>query len=180
MKGTLRGVALAVAVLAASPAMAFDNYTFTAALYGGFGGSLDVSDEDPFDQTALQIAGGVLMQERTFAVLRVGRIEFENDHLFADRLGAELEFLNLSGEYRFRQPAYDFGLFIGVGSYRLSGKTPFGGENDETVIGFALGATGDFDLTRHLSIVAEIDFHYALFDEANLYGAALAGLAVHF
>ena len=164
----------------AGPARAFDNYTFTAAIQGGVGGSLDVSGEEPFDASALQLSIGMVTQDRTLAVVRMGRLEFDDDHLFAGRLGAEVEYLNVAGEYRFRQPAYDFGLFMGLGAYRISGDPIGFVADEETVLGFTLGATGDFDVTRHLSIVAEFDFHYALFDDANLYGLALAGLAIHF
>ncbi len=167
-------------MLAPGPAMAFDNYTFVAAVQGGLGGSLDVDGEEPFDQSALQLSFGMLTQDRTLAVVRVGRLEFDDDQPFAGRLGAEVDYLNVAGEYRFRQPTYDFGLFLGLGAYRVSG-TPLGPvEKEETAFGFALGVTGDFDLTRHVSVVAEVDFHYALFDDANLYGVALAGVAIHF
>lgn len=185
MRRTVRRAFLAAAVLApllaASPAMAFDNYTFTAALFGGYGGVLDGEDQGPFDESALQLAVGMLTQDRTHAIVRLGRLEFDDDHLFANRFGAEVEYLSLAGEYRFQQPAYDFGLFVGIGAYRVTGRElGFVEEEEEEALGFALGATGDFDMTRHLSFVAEIDFHYALFDEAELYGVALAGLAVHF
>lgn len=184
MKRTLGRAARVAAVLAATvaagPAMAFDNYTFTAAIQGGLGGSLDVDDAEPFDQSALQISVGMLTQDRTLAVVRAGRLEFDDDEPFAGRFGAEIEYLNVAGEYRFRQPAYDFGLFLGLGAYRISGDPVGPVADEETALGFVLGATGDFDITRHLSVVAEIDFHYALFDDANLYGVALAGLAIHF
>jgi hypothetical protein len=173
-------VALAAAVGAGSPALAYDDYTFTAAVMGGLGGSLDVAREDPFDASALQIAFGMLTQERTFVVLRAGRLEFDRDHLFAGRFGNEVEYVNVAGEYRFRQPSYDLGLFLGVGDYRASGSPVGDAQAEEEVLGFTLGVTGDFDVTRRLSFVAELDLHYALFDDANLYGAALAGLAVHF
>jgi hypothetical protein len=166
--------------LAAGPAVAVDNYTFTAAIQGGFGGSLDVSGEQPFDESAFQLSFGMVTEERTLVVVRAGRLEFDDNHLFAGRLGAEIDYLNVAGEYRFRQPAYDFGFFLGVGAYKISGEPAVAIAREEQVIGFALGSTGDFDLTRHLSFVGEVDFHYVLFDDAKFYGVALAGLAIHF
>ena len=180
MKRTLRWAALAAVGLVAAPALALDTYTFTAALQGGLGGSLDVDGEDPFDQSAVQMTFGMLTQDRTHAVVRLGRIEFDSDRALDGRFGAEVEYLNVAGEYRFRQPAYDFGLFLGVGAYRVSGDPLPGVDGEEEAVGFVLGATGDLDLSRHFSIVGELDFHYALFEEADLYGAALVGVAVHF
>lgn len=180
MKRSIGGAALAAFVLAAAPSAAIDTYTFTAAIQGGVAGALDTEGEEPFDHSALQLALGMLTQDRTHAFLRLGKLTFDEDEPFAGRLDAEIEYLNVAGEYRFRQPAYDFGLFLGIGAYRVSGEPLVGFESEEEAIGFALGATGDFDVSRHVSIVAEIDFHYALFDDANLYGAALAGVAVHF
>ena len=180
MKRTLRWAALVAIGLLSAPALALDTYTFTASLQGGLGGSLDVDEEDPFDQSAVQLAFGMLTQDRTHAVVRLGKLEFDSDRPLAGRFGAEIEYLNVAGEYRFRQPAYDFGFFVGIGAYRVSGDPLPGIVGEEETVGFVLGATGDFDLSRHFSIVAELDFHYALFDEANLYGAALVGVAVHF
>lgn len=180
MRRTVRWTVLATALLVSSPALALDTYTFTAAIQGGLGGSLDVSGEQPFDQSAWQLMAGMLTQDRTLVVVRAGKLDFDENRPFAGRLGAEIEYVNIAGEYRFREPAYDLGIFLGVGAYRISGDPLAGVDREEETLGFALGATGDFDLTRHFSIVGEIDFHYTFFDDANLYGAALAGVAVHF
>jgi hypothetical protein len=180
VKRTLRWAALAAFGFVSAPSLAFDNYTFTAALQGGLGGALDVDGEDPFDQQAVQLTFGMLTQDRTHAVVRLGRLEFDADRPLGGRFGAEVDYVNVAGEYRFRQPAYDFGLFLGIGAYRVSGDPLPGIEDEEEAVGFVLGATGDFDVSRHFSIVGEVDFHYALFDDANLYGAALVGVAVHF
>jgi hypothetical protein len=180
VKRTLRWAALVVCGFVSIPALALDTYTFTASLQGGLGGALDVDGEDPFDHSAAQLAFGMLTQDRTHAVVRLGKLEFDSERAIGGRFGAELEYVNIAGEYRFRQPAYDFGFFLGVGAYRVSGDPLPGVEGEEEAVGFVLGATGDFDLSRHFSIVGELDFHYALFDEADLYGAALVGVAVHF
>lgn len=170
------GCAAVAAALGAGAARAEDGYTFTASLAGGFAGAFDVQAERDFDHPALQASFGMFTAERTLTMVRVGRFDLDSDRPFAGRLEAELDYANVAGEYRFRQAAYDFGLFVGLGGYQLQGA----GRDDETALGLALGFTGDFDLTRRLSVVAEVDAHYVFFDDANFYGAALVGLAVHF
>ena len=63
---------------------------------------------------------------------------------------------SIAGEYRFRQPSYDFGIYLGLGGYELAGDDFFEGEVDDRGLGLALGFTGDFDLTRRLSVVVEL------------------------
>lgn len=173
------GCAAVAAALGAGAARAQDGYTFTASLAGGFAGAFDTDGERDFDHPTLQAAFGMFTNDRTLSVVRVGRVDLDADRPFAGRLEAELDYANVAGEYRFRQAAYDFGIFLGVGGYRVSGDA-FAGETSESALGAALGFTGEFDLTRRLSLVAEIDFHYVFFDDESLHGAALAGLAVHF
>lgn len=170
---------LTVAGLGASAVSAQEPYTFTAALAGGLAGTFDSDEGGGFDQLALQGSVGMFTTDRTMTVLRVGRVSFDSQQAVAGRFDAELDFANVAGEYRFRQAAYDYGFFFGVGAYRIAGIRG-GAEDDETALGAALGFTGDFDLTRRLSIVAEVDVHYAFFDDAEFYGAGLAGVAIHF
>jgi hypothetical protein len=170
------GCAAVAAALGAGAAPAQDGYTFTASLAGGFAGAFDADGERDFDQPALQAAFGMFTNDRTLTVVRVGRVDLDTDQPFAGRLEAELDYANVAGEYRFRQSAYDYGFFLGLGGYRLQGD----GRDDETALGVAIGFTGDFDVTRRLSFVAEVDAHYVFFEDVNFYGAALVGLAVHF
>lgn len=170
------GGAAVAAALGAGAARAQDDHTFTASVAAGFAGAFDAEGERDFDRPTLQAAFGMFTADSTLTIVRVGRIDLDSDRPFAGLSDAQLDFANVAGEYRFRQSAYDFGLFVGLGGYRLQGD----GGDDETALGVALGFTGDFDLTRRLSIVAEIDAHYVFFDDVNFYGAALVGLAVHF
>jgi hypothetical protein len=162
-------------------AAAQERYTFTAALAGGLAGVLDDAGAGgrDFEHPALQAMFGMFTDERTLTTLRVGQIAFDAPRAVAGLTDAELQYVDVAGEYRFRQTAYDFGIFLGVGGYRVSGDA-IAGETSESALGAALGFTGEFDLTRRLSLVAEIDFHYVFFDDESLHGAALAGLAVHF
>lgn len=156
-----------------------ENYLFTASLAGGLAGAFDVDNQRDFDHRALQAGFGMYTNDRTLTTVRAGRITFDSRQAFEGLFDAELDFVNVAGEYRFRQAAYDYGLFVGIGSYRIRGEGGLGGD-DQSALGAALGFTGDFDLTRRLSLIAELDLHYVFFDDANLYGVALAGLAVHF
>jgi hypothetical protein len=176
----LLAVALLVVAVAPNAARAQDDFTFTAGLLGGFGGSFDDSSDADLDHRAVEIAAGMVTNDRTLTMVRFGQLEFDSDLSVEGLLDAELTFLTIAGEYRFRQPSYDYGVYLGLGGYELSGEDFFDGEVDDRGLGLALGFTGDFDLTRHLSVVVEISAHYAFLDRADLYGLALGGLAVHF
>lgn len=173
------GIALTILTIAgASAAGAQDSSTFSLGLASGLGGALDERESD-FDHSALQISAGMLTAPRTWTVVRLGRLGVDDDESIGGLSGAELEYALISGEYRFRQPTYDFGFSLGLGFYRLEGD--LGGSTvEEEALGLGLGLSGVFDLTRHLAVTAEVDFHYAFLDDANLYGVALVGLAVQF
>lgn len=172
-------LALALAALALpASASAQDSFTYRLGVLGGIGGSADADDNDELSQKALQLSFGMITNVRTLAVVRAGRIEF--DEPIQGLSGAELEYINIAGEYRFHQLYYDFGLFLGLGSYRLSGRLPGGGDS-ESALGATFGVLGDFDLTRHLALTAEASAHYAFFDDRpNVYLTALGGLAIRF
>jgi len=163
----------------ADSAAAQESYTFTAGIAGGLGGAFDLDDSQAFDHSAAQLSLGMYTADRTLTSLRAGRLSFGTDVVVDNLTDAELDYLTIGGEYRFRQAAYDFGFFLGLGGYRIDGQGLAGAE-DHSALGATLGLTGDFDLTRRLSILAELDFHYVFFDETNFYGAALVGVAVHF
>jgi len=164
-----RSCAIVLVVLGwgVAQAGAQETHSFTAFVSGGVAGAFDPDGTSDFGTDA-----------RTLVVVRAGRLSIA-DGLAGDLLDAEIDYANVAGEYRFRQPAYDFGIFLGLGAYRLEGVGP-GGASRESKLGVALGFTGDFDLTRRVSLLAELDLHYALFAETRLYGAALVGVAVHF
>jgi len=172
-------VLLVAAGLDGGVAWGQESYLFTASLAGGLAGAFDVDGSRSFDHPTLQAGFGMFTNDRTLTVVRAGRIAFDPEQELAGWRDAELDYVNVAGEYRFRQAAYDYGVFLGLGAYRLRGDGGFG-DDEETALGAVLGFTGDFDLTRRLSLIVELDLHYAFFDDANLYGAGLAGLAVHF
>ena len=117
---------------------------------------------------------------RTLVVVRAGRLSIDGDPAFERFASADLEYVNIAGEYRFAQPTYDFGTYLGIGGYRMSGDLFAGGEDSESDLGFVIGLTGDFDMTRNLSVIGEVSGHYAFLDDANIFAMANIGLAVHF
>lgn len=170
-----------VAGLALSPALpAQDSSTFVASLAGGIGGSFDAGHGHEFDHRALQVGVGMLTNDRTWTMLRAGRLDFDRNYDIGGLDHAELTYVTLAGEYRFRQPSYDYGIYLGLGGYELSGRDALLGDTSENGLGLAFGLTGDFDVTRHFSLVAEFSAHYAFLDRADVYGLALGGVAVHF
>jgi hypothetical protein len=176
----LLAIALLVAAAVPGALRAQDDYTFTAGLLGGFGGSFDDSSDADLDHRAVEAAVGMVTNDRTLTVARFGQLEFDSDLSVEGLFDAELTFLTIAGEYRFRQPSYDYGVYLGLGGYELAGEDLFDGEVDDRGLGLALGFTGDFDLTRRLSVIVELSAHYAFLDRADLYGLALGGLAIHF
>lgn len=182
MKRSIPLLLVALAALAgARTAAAQDRGTFAVGLLGGIGGAFDAEGgRQDFDHHALEASFGMLTNDNTMVVARVGELELENDLGAEDLFDARLRFATVAGEYRFRQPSYDFGIYLGLGGYELEGETFFGDAEEERVLGLAFGVTGDFDVSRHLSAVVEFAAHYAFFDRADLYGVALGGVAVHF
>lgn len=174
-----RAVVLAALGLCAAAAGAQEPYSFTAFVAGGAAGAFDAEESSDFGQQALQAGFGLYTDSRTLVVLRAGRLAIADGLAGSGLVDAELDYANVAGEYRFRQPAYDFGIFLGLGSYRLAAEGATGSQ-EQSELGAVLGFNGDFDLTRRLSLVAEVDLHYVLFEETRLYGAALVGVAVHF
>ncbi len=62
----------------------------------------------------------------------------------------------------------------------MNGDLLLGGEDSESDLGFVIGLTGDFDVTRNLSVIGEVSGHYAFLDDANIFAMANLGLAFHF
>ncbi|MEO7972168.1 MAG: hypothetical protein ABIU84_01165 [Thermoanaerobaculia bacterium] len=157
-----------------------ESYTFTLGLLGGIGGPLDAEPDPGLSQTSWALAAGMVTAPRTLVVVRAGRLAIEGDPAFERFSQADLEYVNIAGEYRFAQPTYDYGTYIGLGYYRMNGDLLAGGESSETDLGIVLGFTGDFDITRYLSVIGEISGHYVFLDDASIYAMANIGLAVHF
>jgi hypothetical protein len=157
-----------------------ETYTFTLGLLGGVGGALDADPDPGLGQESFMVEAGMITASRTLIVVRAGRLAIEGEPDFERFSKADLEYINIAGEYRFAQPTYDYGLYIGLGYYKMNGDLLIGGDASENDLGIVLGMTGDFDVTRHLSVVAEISGHYVFLEDANIFGMANVGLAIHF
>lgn len=184
MKLSIRLVPFVIALAAVAAPLAAaeqqESYTFTLGLLGGVGGSLDADPDPGLAQRSWELAAGMVTAPRTLVVVRAGRLSIEGDPAFERFSKADLEYVNVAGEYRFAQPTYDYGTYVGIGYYRLNGDLLAGGEDSESDLGIVLGLTGDFDVTRYLSIIGEVSGHYVFLGDASIFAMANVGLAVHF
>ncbi len=165
----------------ALPAAAQDRYTYTVGVLGGLGGSTDSNDFTAFEGNSFQVNLGMVTTARTHVVVRLGRIDLGTDDGFEGLDNAELEYTNIAGEYKFNPGYYDFGMYLGLGAYKLKGDPRPGAVDGETSLGGVFGIDGDFDITRHISFIAEGAAHYVFFDEySKIFLSAGAGIAFHF
>ena len=165
---------------AAGAAQAIEPYLMSFGVLGGIGGPVDAAAPDPgIDQEVLQLQVGMLTEPRTLVVLRVGRIEMDDDAQLGELSGPSLEYATIAGEYRFFKEWYDSGIFLGLGGYRLQGDRG-GRADDDTAVGVTLGVTGEIEMTQMFSVVAEVAGHWADLDANQLFAAGQVGLAVKF
>ncbi len=174
-------VAAAAALALPGAAHAQESYTFTVGVFGGLGGSVNADVGDSLDNSGFQLDLGMVIQPQNHLVLRIGQLGLDGDGRFEDLTDADLTYATIGGEYKYRHPYYDSGMYLALGGYRLSGNDFFDGESeDDTAVGLALGVTGDFPITRWLSFQIEISGHYADFESASVFAMGHGGLAVHF
>jgi hypothetical protein len=155
-------------------------YNFTASLLGGVGGSTDADPGNGLDNLALQLGFAFVTESRTQLGFRLGNFDLGSETLFGSLRNADLTYLTVSGEYRFREAYYESGVFLGLGGYQLQGTGPTGRSENETAAGLTLGFTSEFKVSRRLAIQLELAGHYADFDEAQIFVTGLAGVAFHF
>jgi len=164
-------------------AAAQDIYNWTVGLMGGIGGSADVKPGSRnFGNGSYQLEGLALTEPRTVLGLRVGHLALGgNDTLFGSRVGADLSYLTLAGQYMYEESYYDSGVYLGIGGYRLGGRDAVSGlSTSKTAIGGVLGLTGEFRTTRHIGILVELSAHYIDVRNSHIFGMAHGGLAFHF
>ena len=181
-----KSVLAAVALVAAGSASELaaqqqqENYTFTLAVMGGIGGSFDADPDPGLSNSSFLVQAGLVTEPRTLVSIRAGKLDLDGDDGFEGYTEAELQFVNIAGEYRFRQSYYDYGIYLGVGYYKVDGDLRIGGDASESDLGAVVGLSGDFDITPHFSVVGEVSAHYAFLDSAAIYGMAHLGVAFHF
>lgn len=181
LKSSIIALAAAAALAVAAPAAAQELYTFTVGAFGGIGGSFDAEPGDELDNTGFQLGLSMITEPRTRIALRAGRLGLADGERFESLFDADLSYLTVAGEYRFKESYYAPWAYIGLGAYRIQGDEVFaGGDGDDTAVGVVLGLVGEFTITRHLDFVAEASGHYVDFDDANVFAMGHAGLAFHF
>jgi hypothetical protein len=165
---------------AASAARAQDNHSMAVTLLGGVGGSSDADPGSGFGNRAFQLGFNLVTEPQTAVGVRLGRLDLSDEERFGALADAQLDYLQVGGEYRFHEGYYESGIYLGLGGYRLRGDRADGSDASETALGGELGLLGDFSLTRNLALRVELSGHYVLFDDARMFAMAQAGLAFRF
>jgi hypothetical protein len=174
---------LAGALALPAAAAAEDLYDWTVGLMGGVGGSADVKPGSrDFSNGSYQLEGLLLTEPRTLVGIRVGHLSLGGkDTLFGSRLGADLSYATIAGQYLYEETYYDSGIFLGAGAYRLGGKDAVTGASaSKTAIGGVFGVTGEFRAARRFGLVIELSAHYIDVRQSHIFAMAHGGLAVHF
>jgi len=158
-----------------------EQYNYSVGLLGGIGGSVDADPGDSLGNTGYQLNLNMVTEPRTLLGLRAGQMALDDDGLFGSLTEAELSYVTVSGEYRFRQSFYDSGFYLGLGGYRLEGTAFSGGDGEQTSVGAVVGATGDFPINNWLGVMVEFSGHYVVdFDDAQFFVMGHGGLAIRF
>jgi len=178
----LLGRLLLIAGLLLLPAAAGaqELYTYTVDILGGIGGSFDADPGSSLTNTGFQVNLGIVTEPHTQVVLRTGKLGLDKDTFFGSLRDADLSYVTVGGEYLARQAFWDSGIYLGLGGYRLNGTQASGRSREETSWGLAVGVTGELPITQHLGVLAEVSGHYINFNEAQFFGMAHAGIAIHF
>lgn len=172
------GLSVLLSLHVSSALFGQEPYLFRIGLTGGTGAALDAQGNASFEAQALQVALGMVTNERTQVSARFGRIDF--DRPIEGLSKAQLHYALVGGEYRFSQGFYDFGITLGLGGYELEGRE-MGTSRRFSAIGLGLALLGDFDISQRLALTAEANLHYAFFDRSpQLFAAGLVGVAFRF
>ncbi len=172
-------VLLALCGLLPAPAQAQELYNYTVFGSFGLGGAPGSDTDDSLGNNGYQLGFSLVTEPRTHLGLRLGELSFD-DEPQGGLLDADLTYLTLGGEYRFRETYYDSGIYLALGGYRLEGTDALGNSDEETAVGLALGLTGEFDINRRFGVLVELSGHYTDLDAFDLLVLGHIGLAVHF
>ena len=155
-----------------------EKYPFRVSAFYGLGGAID-SDEggSSFDNSSYQLGFSWISEAYIQVGIRYGELSFDEGP--GGRLGSDLTYATIGGEYLFNEGYYTSGIYAGLGWYGLEDdELPEFGSDD--AIGLALGVTGDFRLTDRFSIVVELSGHYTDLDDVDLLAMGHAGVAFRF
>ena len=165
--------------LSVSAVAAQEVSTYSVALLGTLGGSLDAEPGDDLTNTGFQVNLGMWTEPGTQVVIRAGQVALGKDDLFNSLTDADLTYATIGGEYRSRASYYDSGIYMSLGAYRLTGDR-LGRQEEETAPGLSIGVTGEFRINRWTGVLIEFSGHYADFDDSQVFGLGNAGVVFRF
>jgi hypothetical protein len=162
-------------------ARAQDKYPYRASAFIGLGGPISSGDDDSssLDNSSYQLGFSWISDTDILVGVRYGQVDFGDDEGIGGRSGSDLTYATIGGEYLFNEGYYTSGVYLGLGWYDV-GEDDLGVIESDSAIGFALGLTGDFQLTQRFSILVELSGHYTDLDDADLLAMGHAGVAFRF
>lgn len=167
-------------LIAPAAASAQESYNYSVGILGGLGGSLDADPGDSLTNTGYQLNLSMVMEPQTHVGIRAGQLKLDEDEVFNSLTDADLSYVTVGGEYRFRESFYESGIYLALGGYRVEGTGLDLRDRSDTAIGLSIGVTGEFEINRWLGFLVELSGHYADLDESQLFGMGHAGLTFHF
>lgn len=175
---------LAGLLVAPVAAGAQELYTFTGSLLLGVGGSFDENDAG-FGNPSFQLGFSHVIEQRSHVGFRLGYVGFGSNDYLGELRGADLTYLNVSGEYRSAKSSFsgsllESGIYIGLGGYQMNGENVDGRSESGTSIGLVLGLTGDIEITHDFLVRIELSGHILSSDVARYFGLAQVGVAYRF
>ncbi len=166
------------ALVLAGPAAAQEDQPLEASALVAFGGSIDES-QSGLGNSGYQLGLSLGVGRRTKVGVRYGEIDFGSGGQIASVFRPTFQYITVGGEYTFSEGYYESGIYLALGSYQLDGVQ--GGQAfSESTLGVALGATGEFEITRRLGLVLEVAGHFADFGPARYFATFHGGVAYHF
>ncbi len=181
---TLTVIVLAGLLLVPLAARGQELYSFTGSLLLGLGGSFDESDAG-FGNPSFQLGFSHVIEKRSHVGFRLGYLGFGSNDYLGELKGADLTYLNVSGEYRSAKSSFsgsllESGVYIGLGGYQMNGETDDGSNASGTSIGLVLGLTGDIEVSPSFAVRIELSGHILSSDVARYFGLAQVGVAYRF
>lgn len=126
------------------------------------------------EDTTLEIFYTVPLDKGTNLRLLYGTLESDLEIAGVKDKG-DLQYLNLSVAYEFDEMYGRSSFFAGVGMYRQEI-----GELDESDYGFSAGVNATFPVTRRVSFLTELSYHYAHFEADTGFLMLTGGIEFNF
>ena len=160
----------------AGAAAAQDNYPFRVSAFYGLGGA-DTDDGSSYGNGTYQLGFSWVSDYAIQVGVRYGELSFDEGP--GGRLGSDLTYVTIGGEYLFDEGYYTSGVYLGLGYYGLDDDELPQFPSDDSV-GLVLGLTGDFRIAKRFSILVELSGHYTDLDDVDLLAMGHVGVAFHF